>query len=181
MSEGMVRPVRWLTFLLLCWLVLMAGGCAPQPDVIATDDDNGGQVQVRNGQLFDIVLADDYDQTGCQWRKEHNSAPDVVEYLGQLYQPARKPPAGNGNGTNTMRYRAQQTGTAQVSLVESDNGDRVCRRYAVTVTVGPQTLWDGIASGAEYVLPYAAAVVVMVTVFGLIGRLVYLLVRRRRG
>ncbi|MCV7365408.1 protease inhibitor I42 family protein [Mycolicibacterium neworleansense] len=141
MSEGMVRPVRWLTSLLLCWPVLMAGGCAPQPDVIATDNDNGGRVQVRSGQLFDIVLADDYDQTGCQWRKDRNSAPSVVEYLGQRYEPARKPPAGTANGTNTMRYRAQQTGTAQIGLVESDNGGRVCRRYAVTVTVGSPTRW----------------------------------------
>ncbi|MEV0669384.1 hypothetical protein [Mycobacterium sp. NPDC050441] len=146
----------------------------------ATDDDNGGHVQLRSGQLFDIVLADDYDQTRCQWRQEHNSGPEAVEYLGQRYEPARKPPAGIGNGTNTTRYRAQQTGTARISLVESDNSDRVCRRFVVDVTVGPPSVWDGFASGAEYVFPYVAAVVVLATVLGLVGRLMYLLLRRRR-
>ena len=54
-----------------CWLVLAMAGCAPQPDMVATDNDNGRHIQLRSGQVFDIVLADDYDQTGCQWRDEH--------------------------------------------------------------------------------------------------------------
>ncbi len=64
---GPARALAGLSLLVLAGAD--GGGCAPQPDVIATDDDNGGHVQVRSGQLFDIVLADDYDQTGCQWRK----------------------------------------------------------------------------------------------------------------
>lgn len=174
------RHRRWVALSVLCCLVIMAAGCAPQPDVTATDDDNGGHVQLRSGQLFDIVLADDYDQSGCQWREDHNSAPDVVALLGQRYEPNRKPPAGNGNGTNTERYRAQQTGNARISLLESDNGGRVCRRFSLDVTVAPPNMWDGIASGSKYVLYYAAAVVVVATVLGLVGRLVYVLLRRRR-
>jgi hypothetical protein len=46
---------------MVCWLVLIAAGCAPQPDVTATDADNDGHIELRSGQLFDIVLADDYD------------------------------------------------------------------------------------------------------------------------
>lgn len=111
---------------------LLAAGCAPVPDVIATDSDNGGHIQLRVGQLFDIVLADDYDQTGCQWREEPTSA--VVEWQGALYQPQRPPPAGSGNGTDTERYKVVGEGTTVVRLVESDNGDHVCRRFAVTVT-----------------------------------------------
>lgn len=112
---------------------LVVAGCAPVPDAIATDNDNGGQVQLRTGQLFDIVLADDHDETGCQWREEHT--PNVLDRLGSLYQPQRPPPAGTGHGTNTERYRVRDQGTAVVSLVESDNGGRVCRRFEVTVTV----------------------------------------------
>ncbi len=118
---------------MLSWAALLVAGCAPVPDVIATDNDNAGHIQLRTGQLFDIVLADDYDETGCQWRED--LTPSVLAQLGQLYQSQRTPPAGNGHGTNTERYRVVDEGTAVVSLVESDNGGRVCRRFAVTVTV----------------------------------------------
>lgn len=169
-----------LTLARLCWLALMVGivgGCAPQPDMTATDNDNNGHVQIRSGQLFDIVLADDYDQTRCQWRDEHNSAADVVEYLGSRYQPAQKPPAGTGNGTHTTRYRAQQQGTAQIRLVESSNSGKVCRRYALDITVGPPSLLQTITSAIKYIFPYAAGLAVLIATLGLVGRLAYLAVR----
>ncbi|MFV8142226.1 hypothetical protein ACNQR7_32065 [Mycolicibacterium senegalense] len=177
---GMAWPGRRVMLSVLCWLVLVVGGCAPQPDVVATDDDNGGHVQVRSGQLFDVVLADDYEETGCQWRQEPHSGTDVVEYLGSRYEWGRKPPAGIANGTHTTRYRAQQTGTVRISLVESDNSDRVCRRFAVDVEVGPPTMLDGIVSGGKYVFPYVAGVVVLVVTVGLLGRLLYLAFRHMR-
>jgi hypothetical protein len=46
----------------------LVAGCAPQPDVTAKDSDNGRQIQLHSGQLFDIVLADDYKTSKCQWR-----------------------------------------------------------------------------------------------------------------
>lgn len=165
---------------LLGWLMVLVVGCAPQPDVIATDDDNGGHVRVRGGQMFDIVLADDYDETGCQWREEHRSGPGSVELVGQRYEWDRKPPAGIGDGTNTMRYRAQQTGTVRISLVESDNGNRVCRRFAVDVSVGPPSMWEATTSAVKYVFPYVAGAAVVVVIVGLVGRLTYLLFRHLR-
>ncbi len=164
---------------LLCWLALMTAGCAPQPDVMARDDDNGGQVHVLTGQLFDIVLADDYDQTFCQWREEHIDNPHILNKLGSRYQWGRKPPAGVGNGTYTERYRAKQEGTTRVSLVESTNGGQVCRRYALTVKVGPQNPLDSIMFGFGQVLPWVLVVAVPVGI-GLVIRGVYRLVRRRR-
>ncbi|ORX18557.1 hypothetical protein AWC31_14775 [Mycolicibacterium wolinskyi] len=165
----------------LCWLVLAIGGCgAAQPDVIATDKDNGGRVQVRSGQLLDIVLADDYDETRCQWRKDHNSGRDIVDFRGQRYEWDRTPPAGRGNGTSTMRYLARQTGTARISLVESDNSDRVCRRFAVDVEVGPPSMLEGIASAGNYAFPYVAGALVVVVTLGLIGRLLYFAFRSTR-
>lgn len=38
------------------------------PDVIAPDTDSGGHLDLRVGQLFDIILADDYES-------EHNQLP----------------------------------------------------------------------------------------------------------
>lgn len=169
-----------LRLALLFWLVLVVGGCAPQPDVMATDDDNGGQVRVVSGQLFDIVLADDYDQTFCQWREERNDAPHVLEMLGSRYEPGRKPPVGVGNGTHTERYRAQKEGTTVVGLVESTNGGHVCRRYSLTVTVSAPSALDRLMLGFEQVVPWVLVVAVPVGI-AMVIRLVYRLVRRRRG
>lgn len=147
---------------------------------MATDDDNGGQVRVLTGQLFDIVLADDYDQTSCQWREEHNDKPHVLEMLGSRYQRGQKPPAGIGKGTYTERYRAKQEGTARVSFVESTNSGRVCRRYSLTVTVGPQNPLDSVMFGFNQVLPWVLVIAVPVGT-GMVIRGVYRLVRRRRS
>jgi hypothetical protein len=160
-------------------LLLVIAACAPQPDVTATDHDNGGHIQLRSGQLFDIVLADDYDKTGCQWRDEQGYDDAVVHLLGQRYEPGRKPPNGDGNGTGTERYRARQTGTVRVRLVESDNADKVCRRYAVDVTVGQRSLADAIASGVKQVLYVVIPLVGAGLILGLIGLLVYRLSKRR--
>jgi hypothetical protein len=164
---------RQRTAVIYCLLLLALAACAPQPDVTATDHDNGGHIQLRSGQLFDIVVADDYDETGCQWRDEQGHDDTVVHLLGQRYEPGRKPPNGAGNGTNTERYRAQQTGIVRVGLVESDNAGKVCRRYTVEVTVGQRSLADTIASGAEAVLSFVIPLVAAGLILALIGTLVY--------
>jgi predicted secreted protein len=140
--------------------------------MVATDNDNGRHIQLRSGQVFDIVLADDYDQTGCQWRDEQGHNDAIVHLLGQRYQLHHAPPAGKGNGTNTERYQAQQTGTVQVRLVESDNAGKVCRRYAVDVTVGPRSLKDTLTSGVKQVAAVAIPIASLVIV-GFICLLVY--------
>jgi hypothetical protein len=172
-------PLIKLKLLVICFLLLVIAACAPQPDVSATDRDKGGHIQLRSGQLFDIVLADDYDKTGCQWRDEQGYDDAVVHLLGQRYEPGRKPPNGDGNGTDTERYRAQETGTVRIGLVESDNAGKVCRRYAVDVTVGQRSLADTIASGVKQVLFFVSPLVAFGLILGLIGLLVYRLSRRR--
>jgi predicted secreted protein len=150
--------VTFVALVAVAWLALTAVS-VPQPDLIATDAHNGGRMQLRSGQLFDIVLADDYDQTGCQWRDESSEADSVLQLLGQRYEPNRKPPNGNANGTNTERYRAGGHGTATISLVESDNAGKVCRRYTVDVAVTSPSLADALAAGVTPVLRFAIPVV----------------------
>lgn len=168
-----LRPI----FAAWCWLVLAVAGCAPQPDVVATDNDNGRHIQLRNGQLVDIVLADDYDQTGCQWRDELGYDDAVVHLLGQRYQPHHAPPAGKGDGTNTERYQARQAGTARIRLVESDNAGKVCSRYAVDVTVGPRSLADTFIYGVKQV----ASVVIPIAVLVILGYICVLVWRKFKG
>jgi hypothetical protein len=169
----MISAVHW-TLGASCWLVLAAAGCAPQPDVVATDHDNGRHIQLRSGQLFDVVLADDYDQTRCQWRDEHGYDDAIVHLLGQQYQPHHPPTAGEGNGTNTERYEARQAGTVNIRLVESDNAGKVCRRYAVDVTVGPRSVADTVI----YSLKQVGFVVIPIGSLAILGCLCVLVYRK---
>jgi hypothetical protein len=160
------------TLVAWCWLLLAVPGCAPQPDVVATDHDNGRHFQLRSGQLFDVVLADDYDQTRCQWRDEHGYNDAVVHLLGQRYEPHHAPPAGEGNGTNTERYEARQAGTVSVRLVESDHTGKACRRYAVDVTVGPRSVADTVIDSVKQVA-FVVIPIVSLVIVGYICALVY--------
>ena len=112
-------------------------GCTPQPDVTAKDSDNGRQIQLKPGQLFDIVLADDYKTSKCQWRDKQQYDATIVDRLGELYEPDRSLPGHSGEGAFTLRYRARLVGTVHVTLAEVDNANppRVCREFTLDVTV----------------------------------------------
>jgi hypothetical protein len=103
--------------------------------VTANDSDNGGHVQIDRGQIFDIVLADDYAMSNCQWHDEEKYDFAILKYLGARYEPGRTPPGATGGGTFTSRYRATGAGTVHVTLVQEDNANHIARRYALDVTV----------------------------------------------
>jgi hypothetical protein len=44
----------------------------------ATESDNNHHVQLKRGDVFDIVLADDYATTGCQWRDLGHHDPAIL-------------------------------------------------------------------------------------------------------
>ncbi len=112
--------------LLMPALVLLAG-CTPTPDVTITDADNGGHVEINVGDVVDILLADDYEKSKTQWREDGSFDWDILKPLGSKYQPAP--------GTYTDRLQGVGPGTVHLTLVQSDNGDRVSRRFAVDITV----------------------------------------------
>jgi hypothetical protein len=65
----------------------------------------GRHIQLHSGQIFDIVLADDYETSKCQWRDEETYNTTILEPLGQRYEPGRTPPGDTGGGGGTGRYR----------------------------------------------------------------------------
>ncbi|MEM6109986.1 protease inhibitor I42 family protein [Mycobacterium sp. 050272] len=119
-----------LAMLLAC-LVLVAG-CS-SPDAAAHDSDNGGHVTIRKGDIFDIVLTDDYPTSHCQWHEEGSPDTAILKYLGSRYQWDNKAPAAPG--IHTSRYQATGAGTVHVTLVQEDNASNVARRYGLDVTV----------------------------------------------
>jgi predicted secreted protein len=117
---------------------LLMAGCSPQPDVTATQADNNHHVALKTGDLFDIVLSDDYPTTGCRWHDSGNHDWAILRDLGQRYQADRTAPGSTSGGTYTARYRAMGPGTVHVALVDKDNADTcpVSRHFDVDVTVG---------------------------------------------
>lgn len=129
-------------------VLVVSAGCAsqaepaarhfqsPGADVTVTDSDNAGRVQLRVGQVLDIVLSDDYETTHCQWHDLQGYKWEVLRPLGQQYEPHTMPPEGSG-GTSTSRYRATGAGTVQVRLSEEDNAypPRVALQFSIVVDV----------------------------------------------
>ncbi|ORA63891.1 MULTISPECIES: hypothetical protein [Mycobacteroides] len=115
---------------------------SPGADVVATDFDNGGRVQLRVGQVFDIVLADDYETTNCQWHDKNGYDWAVLQPLGSLYDPHKKPPDGSQNATYTSRFTAKGPGAVHVTLSEEDNAypPRVARSFSIDVDVTTESV-----------------------------------------
>ncbi|QNJ95775.1 hypothetical protein HZU40_17065 [Mycolicibacterium fluoranthenivorans] len=113
--------------LLLAPAVALFAGCGTGPDVTVTDADNGGHVTIDQGDILDVVLADDYEQSMAQWREDGPFDWNILKPLGSKYEPA--------TGRYTDRLQALGPGTVHLTLVQSDNSDRVARRFAVDVTV----------------------------------------------
>jgi predicted secreted protein len=124
-----VLPLVCLLFVCL----LLVAECSTSPDVEAHDSDNGGHVTIHKGDIFDIVLADDYQTSHCQWHEEGSPDGAILKYLGSRYQWDTKAP--NTPGVHTSRYQAVGAGTVHVGLVQEDNAHNVERRYALDVTV----------------------------------------------
>jgi predicted secreted protein len=129
--------MRWKPLTALGF-ALSVVACSPQPDVTATQADNSHHVALKTGDLFDIVLSDDYPTTGCRWHDLGNHDWAILRDLGQRYQADRTAPGSATGGTYTARYRAMGPGTVHVALVDQNNADtcRVSRRFDVDVTVG---------------------------------------------
>lgn len=117
--------------------LMLLAGCAPTPDVTATDADNGGHVEIAVGDVLDVLLADDYEKSKTQWSKEGTFDWDILKPLGSRYEPERVPPHGGDPGTYTERLQGESPGTVHLALVQSDNSGRVSRRFAGDVTVRP--------------------------------------------
>jgi predicted secreted protein len=141
-----VLDLRWKLAISSVCLLLLVAGCGSESlknfftgaaDVTANDSDNGRHIQLNKGQIFDIVLADDYETSKCQWRDDETYDTTILEPLGQRYEPGRAPPGDTGGGTNTQRYKAARSGTVHVTLVQQDNANppHVARRFALDVTV----------------------------------------------
>ena len=128
--------MRWKPLTALSFLLLVAG-CSAEPDVTATESDNNHHVQLKHGDVFDIVLADDYATTGCQWRDLGITTRRSCASSASRYQPDRKAPGSTYNGTYTGRYKAMGPGTVHVALVELNNADTcaVSRHFDIDVTV----------------------------------------------
>lgn len=112
-------------------------GCSSGPDSSAGLSDNGSQVHISAGDVFDVVLPSDYVRSNCQWHDKETNDWDVLRPLGSRYEPQRALPDHPDTGTSTARFKAVKAGSTTVTLVQEDNSGRqhVNGRYTVTVIV----------------------------------------------
>jgi len=117
-------------------LVGAVAGCADH-DATAGLSDNGGQVHIDAGDVFDIVLPSDYARCNCQWHDKETNDWDILRPLGSRYEPQRALPGHPDAGTFTARLKAVESGTTTVTLVQEDNANppHVASRYTLDVTV----------------------------------------------
>lgn len=111
-------------------------GCSG-PDSTAGLSDNGGQVHVSGGDVFDVVLPSDYARSNGQWHDKQTNDWDILRPLGSQYDPQRALPGHPDTGTFTARFKAVNSGTTKVTLVQEDNSNppTVAGRYTLDVIV----------------------------------------------
>lgn len=112
-------------------------GCSAGPDSSAGLSDNGGQVHISAGDVFDVVLPSDYAQSNCQWHDKETNDWGILRPLGSRYEPQRALPGHPDTGTSTARFKAVKAGSTTVTLVQEDNSGRqhVNGSYTITVVV----------------------------------------------
>lgn len=98
-------------------VLLLAAGCSSEPDVTATDSDNNQHIQLNGGDVFDIVLADDYATTGRQWHDLGNHDWAILRDLGERYEPDRTASGSTAGRTYTGRYKAIGPGVLSTTSV----------------------------------------------------------------
>lgn len=118
-------------------LAVLLTGCSSGPDSSAGLSDNGSQVHISAGDVFDVVLPSDYAQSNCQWHDKETNDWDVLRPLGSRYEPQRALPGHPDTGTSTARFKAVKAGSTTVTLSHEDNSypPHVNGRYTITVIV----------------------------------------------
>lgn len=138
-SPQLARSLRLWTAVITAGALLLAAatGCSSGPDSSAGLSDNGGQVHISAGDVFDVVLPSDYARSNCQWHDKQTNDWGILRPLGSRYEPQRALPGHPDTGTSTARFKAIKAGSTTVTLVHEDNANppHVNGRYTLDVVV----------------------------------------------
>jgi len=109
-------------------------GCGPQPTQI-TSTDNGGQVSLKAGQQFVVVLEGNAS-TGFVWQaKDLDTA--FLQQLGEPKFASDNPDLVGSGGKQTITFKALKAGTVTLTLVYLRPWESVppTQTFSVTLTI----------------------------------------------
>jgi len=115
-------------------VLVMTSACSSSP-VQLTADDNGGQVEVKAGEEFTVVLNGN-PSTGYTWEAVDLDAA-MLELVGDPEFVSDSPGLVGAGGTLTLTFKALQAGTTTLNLVyhRSWEDAEPADTFSVTVTV----------------------------------------------
>ena len=113
-------------------LILTLAACSPQ-SVQLTADDNGGQVEVKSGQEFTITLTGN-PSTGYMWEIQDLDT-TLFEQVGDAQFVSDNPGLVGSGGSITLTFKALQTGTGVLTLVNHRSWEDTEPIDTFTVTV----------------------------------------------
>lgn len=106
---------KTLLFITLILVFVLTTACSPSAPVQLTAENNGGQVDVKVGEEFFIVLNGN-PSTGFTWEAKDLDT-TMFELVGEPEFVSDNPGLVGSGGTLTLTFKALQAGTATVSLV----------------------------------------------------------------
>jgi inhibitor of cysteine peptidase len=128
----MFRKTLFLSSLIL---VLVLTACGPATAKL-TAEENGGQIEVKAGDLIGISLAGN-PSTGYTWESKDLDA-TMFEQVGEAEFKSDNPSLVGAGGTLTLTFKALKAGTATLNLVYHrpwETDVEPLDTFSVTVTV----------------------------------------------
>lgn len=125
---------KTLFFATLALILVLTTACTPTA-VQLTADDNGGQVEVKAGEEFTVVLNGN-PSTGYTWEAKDLDT-TMFELVGDPEFVSDSPGMVGAGGTLTLTFKALQAGTATLNLVYHRSWEDVdpINTFSVTITV----------------------------------------------
>jgi len=134
---GQFRTMVWIASGLLC--ILFLNSCIQTGEIMLTENDNGQQVELSQGQEL-IISLESNPSTGYGWQ--------VAEIDETILKPVGEPdyfPAGQtgqpvvgAGGKEVLRFSAEAPGTTELSLVYVrpwETGGEPAKTFSVEVVV----------------------------------------------
>lgn len=123
-------------FLLFLFFLAGMGACAPARVHRAAEEQNGSRINLRVGDILQIVLAGN-PTTGYTWEVAHNNA-DLLELQEEVEYQAEKTSLVGSGGTFIFTFKAIAKGNSSLKLIYRrpfEKGVPPIKEYQLTILV----------------------------------------------
>jgi inhibitor of cysteine peptidase len=130
----MISKFKAAVFFLLVAALAGVAGCSPKLTQF-TSADNGGQVSLKAGQQFDVVLEGNAS-TGFVWQAQDLDTA-LLQQVGEPKFTSDNPDLVGSSGKQTLTFKALKAGTTTLTLVYLRPWETVppVNTFSVTLTI----------------------------------------------